>query len=220
MDQNTGDQVTNEKLAELNAALTDRLAEIEELHTIALEQESGFDKQLSDLKAEIAGLQAQLEAATKEKTAALTELANIKEEALLTERLSELKDAGLLRNEDEAQLKQAEKVKKMSNEEYAEYRDDMLYIKQSTEKAAVTSSDDLITKALVGMPEGEETDRLKKILSNLTKKPQNDKEVQTEVAEDSEVVIPLKEVASRKSSVTKNDMSRAFGQIFNLGKDL
>lgn len=197
------------KLGELQVTLTDKAAEVEELHTVALEQES----ELKSAQIKIEELQKSLDEANKAKEEAQRELSGIKEEALLNERLSTLKNANILRSEEAAQIKQAEKIKQMSEEEFADYVSELTDVKSQalcgtakTDKSQeADKKDDLekteevvsqVTEEIAASAEAKS--RIVEILEKITKQsnPETSKnaEVQPEVKAEE-----AKEVASVKT---------------------
>jgi len=106
---------------ELKVAVLDKTAEIDDLHNLVLEKEDEFNKIKSSLETRIGELELALQESIKAKDELFSELSTIKEEALLKERLEVLKENDLLRSEEEAQMKQAEKIKKLSDDEFNDY---------------------------------------------------------------------------------------------------
>lgn len=117
------------KVEELSVSLMDKATELETLHTVASEQEKAHEAEVSSLKAQIEELKGALEVATKAKEEAVSELNQIREDALLEKRVTELKDENLFRSGEEARIKQVEKIKGMTDEEFATYKDDLIDIR-------------------------------------------------------------------------------------------
>ena len=113
------------KVQELSSSLMDKATELEELHTVASEQETAHEAVVNSLKAEVESLKSALEVATKAAEEAVSELTQIRDDALLEKRVTELKDANLFRSNEEARIKQVEKIKSMNDEEFATYKDDL-----------------------------------------------------------------------------------------------
>lgn len=130
---------TRSKLEEMSQAILDKAAEIENLHEVTLEQEKKFEAEVSSLKSQLEEVSKSLETASKERDEAVSELNKIKEEALLTKRLSQLKEFKLLCASEEAQVKQAEKIKAMSDEQFDEYTSELLEIVKTLQPEASAS---------------------------------------------------------------------------------
>ena len=112
----------------LKVALTDSAAEIESLNAMVSQQKDSFDVELSECKSRIEELEKELAEAVEAKDSAEATLNQLKEEALLNERLHELNDLRLLAKTEEGQIRQAEKVKAMSDEDYDSYKSELLDI--------------------------------------------------------------------------------------------
>lgn len=145
-DSNVADDVVIQELAaargkleEMSQAILDKAAEIENLHEVTLEQEKKFEAEVSSLKSQLEEVSKSLETASKERDEAVSELNKIKEEALLTKRLSQLKEFKLLCASEEAQVKQAEKIKAMSDEQFDEYTSELLEIVKTLQPEASAS---------------------------------------------------------------------------------
>jgi hypothetical protein len=210
-----------EKVVEdLKISVMDKTVEIEDLHNLVLEKEEEFNKTKSSLEARISELEAALEESNKARDAVLAELAEIKEEALLRERLDVLKEKDILRSEEEAQVKQAEKIKKLSNEEFEDYVKELSDIREKvsvnatvetpTEKvedsAEVTVE---LIENMVGRAANEEVkSQLKKVLETL--------QLNNSAASVSEEVAEVKkEVAAEKEedAVSVEQLTEAFKVI-------
>lgn len=185
------------QLEELQSSLLDKAAEIENLHEVALEQEKRFEAEVSSLKSQLEELKASLEAANTERDSAVSELKKIQDDALLNERLSALKDLGILRSSEEAQIKQAERIKLMSEEEFEDYKAELTDIKgleKSKEgekkEETVNEAADLIESAIEEETSEDAKERIRQMLGTLT-----DAEV-TEEATEAVQEEPKKESAS------------------------
>lgn len=206
-------QDTTKQLEDIKTSLQDKATEVEELHSIALEQEKKFQDELAKVQQELESkeslikeLQEALENATKAKEDAVEELNKMKEEALLSNRLQKLQDLKLLRSGEEAQIKQAEKVKSMSEECFAEYIEDLLDIRVQSEASTVKPADAAeedtskvdtkLEEELTSAAAGEQAKaKLRELLGTLKKD-------NTEESKGSEEVQPdeQKEVASEKQT--------------------
>lgn len=183
------------KLEELNTAIIDKAAEIENLHELTLEQEKKFEAEVSSLKSQLETATSTIEAVTKERDEAVSELKNIKEEALLTKRLTQLKELKLLRAGEEAQIKQAEKIKAMSDEQFEDYTSELLDIVKAMQPEASASeaptlesaeteieSEDKV-EALENAPEGAK-ERILQVLDGLKANDEGSKSDQASDVQD------------------------------------
>lgn len=191
---------TAKQLDEIKQSLQDKAVEVDELHSIALEQEKKFQTEVAEKESKIKELQQALESATKAKEEAITELNNMKEQALLSARLAKLESQGLLRSEETAKQKQAEKVKAMSEEVFAEYVEDLLDIRT---QATPLKSDETARKSAeveTSNIEVQATEKLREMLTTMSKS-EEDENKETSVKEDA------KEVASK---IDVNLLQKAF----------
>jgi len=138
-DKITSEGMTKDNLSEtaaqveqLKAAILDRAAEVEDLHTVALEQEKAFQEELAALRSENESLNTKLADAEKARELAQSEINQMKEEAMLRERISKLEGEGLLKTEESSRIKQAEKVRAMTEEDFTSYLEDLLDVKIQT----------------------------------------------------------------------------------------
>lgn len=168
---------------DLKVLVSDKAIEIEELHNIASEQEKKFKGELAEATSKIDELQKALQDANEAKEEAIAELANLKEEALLQERLRALRDNSLLRTAQEAQIKQAEKISAMSEQEFASYFEDLLDIagKDKAEKTSATEEENSKEDESVGVEvkkeevaEGEVEDKIVETIEETTKAATDD----------------------------------------------
>jgi len=101
---------------------------IEALRTAISEKEEALEKageELSKLQGELEETKSKLEASEKE-------IAEAKEREMLTQRVNMLADRDLLRSNEENQVKQIEKVRTMSEDEFSAYVEDLEDIKNKT----------------------------------------------------------------------------------------
>lgn len=181
-----------DQLEALKEAIASKVIEIEELQAINLQLEEKFQAERQELNSKISELEANLsesakglEEAEKGKELAESELARIREEALLESRLSELASKGLLLTSEEAKERQISKVRAMEDEDFISYVAELAEIKGIstpdtadkeedpvvTEKPNLDADQELASKiqALMGEDVSEEVkDNLKKIISTLT----------------------------------------------------
>lgn len=220
------------ELDEIKSTLLDKATEVEELHSITVEQEKLFQDQIAEKDAKIADLEKALESANKAKEEFAAELTNIKEEAMLRNRLEILKEKSLLRIADEAREKQLQKVKVMSEEEFASYVEDLSDAREQalastkpsdegTNKSTESDADSakpeekVADEIVVADASGEEDkDLVKKVLSSLSKK---DEPVQAEPKADEEA---KKETASvRNCKVDARAMADKFSKLISMNLD-
>jgi uncharacterized protein YukE len=220
-------QDTTKQLEEIKTSLADKATEIDELHAIALEQEKRFQEELAKKESDIKELQIALETATNCKEEAIKELSALKEEALVNERLRKLHDLKILRSGEEAQIKQAEKIKSMSDEVFADYveelsdlrgRADTSISEESTEPAdelTEATIEKVAQEALDKVDDEQAKAKLREILTNLKKE-----DIDTDM-EQSSVEVTAKEegLGQKEVASTFPDCSllqKAFLGILNL----
>lgn len=205
---------TQQKLEDLNRAILDKAAEIEDLHGETIAQEEKFEAEVSSLKAQLDEISSKLEAAIKERDEAVNTLNSIKEEAMLNDRLGKLKELKVLRSTEEAQIKQAEKVKSMSAEEFDDYINELLdvtQIKQTdvipassatqpSESAETETELEEASKALESAPEAAK-DKIRMMLEGLLKTEKSSKDTST--VEDTESAV--KEIASEGKKLSLSE---------------
>lgn len=117
-----------EKVESLEKADAENKETIEALHQAISDKEADLEK----AGEEMAKLQQQLESTQAELEAATQKIAQAEERELLSARIQTLTDKELLRSNEEAQVKQIEKVKAMSEEEFAAYVEDLDDIRNQT----------------------------------------------------------------------------------------
>jgi uncharacterized protein YukE len=220
-------QDTTKQLEEIKVSLADKATEIDELHAIALEQEKKFQDELAKRESEIKELQTALETATNVKEEAIKELNDLKEEALLNERIRKLHDLNLLRSGEESQIKQVEKIKTMSEEVFADYIEEILDLRGKTVDASVIDKSaepaeeitsetiDKLTEEVTKVDDEQAKAKLREILTNLKKE-----DVETEagqvLVEEEVKENENKEVASVATLPEVSLLQKAFLGILNL----
>lgn len=203
------------QVEKLREDLVDRTAATEELHAVALEQERAFAEEVAALKQEIDDLKKSLEESKKAESDAVAELAKIREEAMLNERISILTQEGVLRSDEESRTKQAEKIRAMSDEDFKSYVEELVDTRKQA-LASVTPNTESTEKEekqeeVVGSEDsasGEEA-LVDKVLSSLAKPAGNAEAEKKESA-------PSKESASEKSRVDVKRLSQGFKQMMSL----
>lgn len=215
-------------VGDLTKTLADRTDEIESLHALAADQEKKFEDEKTELLSKIEELSNALEAVVAERDSASAELASMREEAMLKSRFEALNSLGLLRSNESAQIKQGEKIKAMSDEEFSIYIEELKDIREQAlastpdvkekkaEKEVEPSIDaEAAAEAIVKSVDTASTDdeaqsRIKKILETLNlNKPTAitvaDEGKEEETANDETETEGSKEVASsqKKLDVTK-----------------
>ena len=164
MEVKDAEKVLAEALASvegLSRSLADRQSEYEALHALVAEREQKFEAEKADLVKEIEQLKISLGEVTKAKEALVAELSGIKEEALLTDRIKKLNDLGVLRSSEEARLKQGAKIKNMTEEEFAEYVNELVDIKEQNASKSVSESNASVDKKEADTPKVDEVDTQK-----------------------------------------------------------
>lgn len=219
MTENTVTDVKNQ-VNDLQGALLDKAAELESLHEIALEQEKKFSAETDSLKSQVEELRKALEIATIEKEKAVSELVKIKEEALLNERLTRLQDAKLLRSGEEARVKQAEKVKKMSEIEFDDYLSELSDVKTQTTssdtKDAEEHSSNIVDQIVKTVSSTNITDEVKKELQQVVEKlVTNDKPIVSSESLVQETDTP-KESAASRTNMSVEELTKGFSNIVNI----
>jgi type I site-specific restriction-modification system R (restriction) subunit len=210
------------KLEEMSRAILDKAAEIENLHEVTLDQEKKFEAEVSSLKSQLEEVSKNLEAASKERDEAVNELNNIKEEALLTKRISQLKELRLLCASEESQVKQAEKIKAMSDVQFEEYTSELLEIIKSSQPEASASEaqpagtteseveSEVEEKALENAPESAK-ERIRQMLDGLKTKDEESNSNESSVLDDKEPAD--KECASVEKKPSVSNLTEGFLNI-------
>lgn len=187
-------------IEELKTSLIDRAAEIEVLHSIAIEQENKYQDQVNTLQAKVEELHAALEAANRAKEEAVEELNKFKSDQLFEKRMSLLQDKNLVRSTEEARNKQAEKIKAMSDEEFASYVEELsdlsnqfanLAVEKKSEEAMESSEVEDNSSAESEI--NSTTDQLKEVLDEIAADIEDSKEEKE--------TTPSKESASAQKSL-------------------
>lgn len=154
----------------LKASLADKATEVEELHSVASEQEKKFSEEKALLSSRVTELETALSEATKAKEIAETELKTMKEEALLNQRLEELASKGLLMKTDEKKVKQAERVKNMTAEQFAEYITELSDIcQQAVGNSAKATDTAIIAEEVAEKVKNADPEMVQKVLNNMNK---------------------------------------------------
>lgn len=206
-----------QKVEQLKTDLIDRAASIEDLHQVAVEQEKAFAEEKAALAQEIDNLKKSLAESEKARDEAVSELAKVREEAMLKERISILTQEGLLRSDEESRTKQAEKVRAMNDEDFKSYVEDLVDTRKQALASASTNTESTENKEskseeVVGSEEsasGEET-LTQEVLSSLAKPAAS-----AEGAEKKEEA-PSKESASVKSKIDGKRLSQGFSKMMTL----
>jgi len=113
------------KNEETISSLESEKAELE-VQVVSAKEESG--KEVEALKAELDSVKEEAATSKSDLETVSAELANMKQEAVAKTRIQELEIAGVLRSDVEAQT---EKVKGMSDEEFASYQEELVSIRKS-----------------------------------------------------------------------------------------
>ena len=126
--------------AEVAAAeeTADLIGKIDTLET----EKATLETELADLKKEVESLKSELEKVTTKNTDLETQMTEMQQAAAIEKRTSELEEAGLLSSGDAAD-KQKARVKNMSDDEFADYKSELLAIQAEwAKKSSTTSPDD------------------------------------------------------------------------------
>ena len=118
-----------EMINELKSVLMDKAAELEEVHSVAMEQQSKFEEENGSLKQLVEELSLALTNANKAKEEAESELKSIKDDALLQQRIRNLHEHKVLCSAEDAAVRQAEKIKGMTDAEYDIYLSELVDIR-------------------------------------------------------------------------------------------
>jgi len=205
-------EATLEDVQQLTVDVADQATEIETLHTEAELK----DKELSESQATVKDLEEKLAAALEVAAKAQEELDAMKEAAMIAERVSILKENDILRSGEDKLVAQAERISKMSIEEFEAYVEDLTDIKEriSTtskaheEEAKEEEIDSKVDEIVQGDAEAaasaeEVTEKLKKILSNeklLETEEEEAPKTETEKQEDEKLAEETEEEKSLEES--------------------
>ena len=141
-------------IEELTASLEEKNTESEDLASKILEHEekaTNLETELEAAKQEVESFKTQLEEAENA-------LEEIKKDRAADVRMAELEEAGIARKEEEARANQIAKVREMSDEEYAAYRDELTAVRQAVldEIAAASEENKETTEVVEEKEEGSE----------------------------------------------------------------
>lgn len=114
-------------IEDLTNSLEDKNAELEELEV----KISEGDTKVSGLETELEAARNETESTKEQLTARETELEEIKKDRAADVRMAELEEAGVAQRNEEAKASQVAKVRDMSDEDFAAYRDELISIRQS-----------------------------------------------------------------------------------------
>jgi len=146
---------TEEALEKAAATIEDLTNTLEEKNAEAEEQESKF----SEIQAKVTDLESELEAARNETesvkeqlTEKETELEEIKKDRAADVRMAELEEAGVAHRTDEAKDAQVARIREMSDEDFAAYKEELVSIRQSVldELAASAESEEETAEETAG----------------------------------------------------------------------
>lgn len=114
-------------IEDLTNALEERSGEMENLESKVSEHE----EKASDLKTELEAAQQEVETVNTKLVEAENALEEIKKDRVADVRMAKLEEAGIARSEEEDRAVQVAKVREMSDEEYAAYRDELTAVRQA-----------------------------------------------------------------------------------------
>jgi chromosome segregation ATPase len=95
------------------------------------EKVSAYEEQVETLKSELEAARTELETANKSLSEKELELSNIMKDRAAEKRMVELEDAGVIRSDRDSQMK---KVREMSDEDFASYKEELVSIRESVLK--------------------------------------------------------------------------------------
>lgn len=153
---------TEEALEKAAATIEDLTNTLEEKNAEAEEQESKF----SEIQAKVTDLESELEAARNETesvkeqlTEKETELEEIKKDRAADVRMAELEEAGVAHRTDEAKEAQVARIREMSDEDFAAYKEELVSIRQSVlDELAAAASEEETAEEAEEAAEGEESE--------------------------------------------------------------
>jgi chromosome segregation ATPase len=120
-----------EKAAASISGLTDAL-ETKNVEFSEMEEKVGaYEEQVEALKSELEAARTELETANKSLSEKELELSNIMKDRAAEKRMVELEDAGVIRSSRDSQMK---KVREMSEEDFASYKEELVSIRESVLK--------------------------------------------------------------------------------------
>lgn len=229
-----------EEVAKMKQELTDTTIALEELHSAAEQESKTREAEVGALKAQIENLTQELAKVTAEKSELASKLEKIEEDKLLNDRLSVLKEKNLLREADDAQLKQAAKVIRMTEEEFEDYVGDLSdilnrattkSIKEIEEKVAEEKNEseaaETVAKAISekSASDPEVIERISRILKNLdlmssppSSLSNDSEEEETETAEDESASAFLQKESASISAPTAQLLEQGFAAIMKKGE--
>jgi DNA repair exonuclease SbcCD ATPase subunit len=149
-------EAENEKVMADNTKLSDQNAEVQ-----AAKEE--LETQLADVQKQNEELKAELDKAKKEIDTLSSTISNMEKEAAVQTRLKELHELDLV-SAGKVADKQKNRIKSMNDEEFAEYKDELLSLRQAweTKKSEETKTADAAqsteTPAAAAKPEDTEED--------------------------------------------------------------
>jgi len=169
---------------QLSVDLADQATEIEALHTEAEEK----DKALAEANEKLEELSKKVAEVTERAEKAEAKLQEIEEARLISDRMSFLKNNGVEGSTEEKLLKQAEKCKSMSDEEFKAYADELIDVKTRIEAAFKAKE--------------EETETEENLTSQVEEIKASDEETAASV---DEVDKKLKEILKRANLLNSED---------------
>ena len=217
-----------DRMDELKSVLMDKAAELEEVHVVALEQQMKFEEEVTSLKQTMEELSLALSNANQAKEEAESELKGIKDDALLQQRIRNLHENKVLCASSDAAVRQAEKVKGMTDAEFDIYLGELVDVRNQAlgisaasvvEDQQPEAEDDLskaATEVIEAVSKVDASDdakaRIRQLIAGLLPTSEKSEVVATE-ASSSE---PKKESASSEKSLTVSSMQRAFTSMLKL----
>lgn len=217
------------ELDTLRQDMANYVVELEELHSVSLEERKAKDTEIAKLKEQLENLTKELSEVKAQKNSYEKELRAIEEAKVLTERLALLSELGFLRQEENGQREQANKIIAMSNDEFNSYvselKDIFSYVsdkKVSNEEikqesnAAINVAVEEICKEdnESAATEDEVTDLISKVLRSFNTKPSISEEL-AKKGEEENIDSPVKEEASVDVDKLAKELASGFTEIYN-----
>jgi hypothetical protein len=219
-----------QKIEELKDILMGKAAEIEEVQVVALEQQVKFETEVNSLKHTVEELSTALSNANRAKEEAESELAGIRNDALLQQRIRVLHENKALCASSDAAVRQAEKIKGMTEVEFDTYLSELIDVRNQALGVSATTTveeqqtvveDDLskaATEVIEAVSKVDASDdakaRIRQLISQIL--PASDTTEASALETVATEPEPKKESASCERQLTITNMSKAFTDMLKL----
>jgi len=170
-------------IEDLTNALEERNGEMEDLEVKISES----DNKITDLTTELEAAREEVKTVEEKLSESENTLEEIKKDRAADVRMSELEEAGVAHSNEEAKANQIAKVREMSDEDYAAYKDELISIRQAV----------LDELAVAAETESEEKEEAEEETSE--EKEEAEEKEETEEKEEAEEETEEKEEAEEKS---------------------